>query len=278
MEPDMRSAPVAEGSRHFLDLEKLDPAYLSGLRNELARVYGVGGYADEDARMVAGDFDQGWFAGNPPPWKPDRIGPLLASLPPTIPAFRAAMERMEIFSGTVVYQPYLMANALSRARVRRDHRAILGFTGYLAHFTGDLFVPLHLTANYKGQYSGNPVFNDKERGDVHARFETGFIKARLETVLTALARPQSPPEEVRLDDITRLCIGAAATSYPLAERILAADNQASKKADPRRDWDGYLKAVSPEFIAITEIQLKSASRLLAALILASYREQDGRAK
>jgi hypothetical protein len=276
MEPDMRSAPVAEGSRHFIDLEKLDASYIAGLKEDLGRVYGDSGYADEDARMVTADFDAKWFAGSPPPWKAERIGPLLASLPPSITAMRASLNRMEIFCGTVVYQPYLMARALARARERNDRKAIIGFTGYLAHYTSDLFVPLHLTANYKGQYTGNPSFNDKERGDVHCRFESGFIKARLETINTELSRQHPVPEAVSMEDITRFCIKSAGETYPLAERVTTADNLASRKADPRKDWNGYLREVSPEFLPLATGQMRQASRMLAGMIIASYREPVAR--
>lgn len=275
MEPDMRSAPVAEGSRHFLDLEKLDPAYLDGLRADLDRVYGEAGYPDEDARLVAGDFDAKWFRNSPPPWKSARIGPLLASLPPTITAMRASMNRMEVFCGTVVYQPYLMARALARARERSDKKAVICFTGYLAHYSGDLFVPLHLTANYKGQYSGNPSFNDRERGDVHCRFESGFIKSRLETITAELSAINREPDAVSIDEITPLCGKSAGESYKLAERITTADNNASKKADPRRDWNGYLQNVSPDFLPLAVGQMRLASRMLASLIVASYRQPMG---
>ena len=272
MEPDMRSAPVAEGSRHFIDLEKLDPAYLAGLRADISRIYGDSGYADEDARLVTGDFDSKWFNNTPPPWKMERIGPLLAALPPTITAMRSSMMRMEIFTGTLIYQPYLMARALARARERNDRRAIIGFTGYLAHYTGDLFVPLHLSANYKGQYSGNPTFNDKERGDVHCRFESGFVKARLETINTVLTRQHSAPEIITMKDITSACIASAKVNYALVERLLNADNQASEKRSPKSDWNGYLQAVSPEFLPLATGQMQAASHLLASFIMASYKE------
>lgn len=270
MEPDRRSAPTSEGSRHYLDAEKLDPAYQQALKDRLSRQFGDAGYADEDARDLVAGLDRDFFSKDQPPWKPERVSPLWASLPPNITEYRKAFGREEIFTGSVVYQPFLLFRALVRARGKGDLKWTLPGTGYLAHFTGDLTMPFHLTANYKGQFTGNLVFSDKERGDIHARFETGFVKARRETIAAALKKAAINPVIIAPASITPRALRLAADSYAFTGAILKADASATGGADPRGDWERYLDAVSAEFLPLMVRQMAASSQFLADLILSAY--------
>ncbi len=269
VEPDKHSSVPTEGCKHYLNIEKLDPSYLTSLKAALDRTYGGEGFADEDARGLAAGIERPLFARRPPPWSEEETGPLWERVPPTLTSFRKRYGHMEIFIGTVVYQPLLYTRALSRAIVKGDSRWIAKHAGYLAHYVGDLHVPLHVTSNYKGQYSGNPAFGDRRRshGTVHARFEIGHLRAHLESLKRDVARACRVAQPVQPDRITPRAIAAAREAYRLAEGLMKADRDAARQADPQRSWSRYLKAVSPAFKPVTTRQLTAASVMLADLLL-----------
>ncbi|MEK7765537.1 MAG: hypothetical protein AAB368_04805, partial [bacterium] len=198
VEADSLSAVPAEACKHWIDVEKLDPGYLRSLRDALQRQYGGEAYADEDARAFATTVDHAAFRRDPPPWSAARLAPLWDALPPTLEGFRARYGRLETFIGVIPYQPLLYTRALARSLAAGDRRRIVHAAGYLAHYVADLHVPVHVTSDYKGQYSGNGIFKDRERdrGDVHVRFESGFVKAALPALereaRKTLATPGTP--------------------------------------------------------------------------------------
>jgi len=267
VEPDHRSQVPAEGCKHWINIEKTAPDYLAQLDAALHREYGTEGWADEDARGVAAALDDRVFRADPPPWTAARVDPLWSALPPTLDAFRAAHGRLDVFIGTVVYQPLLYTRALARALARGDTRRALAYAGYLAHYTADLHVPVHVTANYRGQYSSHLLFEDRERGDPHCRFETGYLKADLARIVEAVKARRNRPVVLAPDRITPLVIEAARHAYDLAPRLLEIDRTAVARADPRRDWEGWLAAVTPAYRDLASAQLAAAADLLSSLLL-----------
>jgi hypothetical protein len=264
--PDALNAVPEEASRHWVDIEKTDPAYLARLRDALKEVFGDAGWAGEDARGVGAGVDADLFPSDPPPWA--RSGPLWDSLPLTITAFRERYPREEQFIGTVIYQPYLYAVALSRALAAADRRRTAQMAGYLAHYASDLAVPLHVTSNYKGQYTGNLVYSDKERGDVHSRFETGYTNARAAPIAAALKAGLKGwrPSPLGAGDITPRAVALAREGYSALPSLIEADRKACAAADPRTAWDAWVIAVDPVFGPIAAGRMEAAVRLVAVLL------------
>ena len=158
---------------------------------------------------------------------------LLSRLPDSAAGFAESYGPLEPFIGSVVYQPALYCHALSRAVKRNDRKAILQYAGYLAHYTTDLTVPLHLTANYKGQYSDNPRFRNREYGDLHARFDTAFVSEILPTLTVKLrGTGREPIRYESMSQITRAALEKARHAYRLAEGIIRADLLACRKKGP----------------------------------------------
>lgn len=270
VEPDKHSTVPAEGCKHYLNIEKLDRRYLAALQTALKRTYGQTGFADEDARGVAARIERRLFTRSPPPWSAEEVQPLWKQLPPTLPAFRTRYKQMEIFIGTVVYQPLLYTQALSRAIANGSQRWTFRYAGYLAHYVGDLHVPLHVTTNYKGQYSGNPVIASSRRSsrtDVHARFEIGLIRSHLDFLRREIAKACRDARPIAPQDITPRAIAAAQEAYSLAEIVLETDRRAASQADPRRAWPRYLRAASSTLKPLAARQLAAASIMLADLLL-----------
>ncbi len=266
------SRPVAEGSRHYIDLEKLDATYLAALRKRMESALGTAGYADEDARDVIGELDRAFFTRDPPPWSKDRIASLTAGLPSSLAAYRTRYGREEIFIGSVVYQPFLFTRALSRIRRTGNRRLIAVFAGYLAHYTADLHVPFHLTINYKGQFTDNPAFRDQERGDIHARFETGFVKSHASALAARLRKVRYTPVKRPFDEIAPTCIRTMEKTYTDIFPLLEVDRRAASRAAPDGDWETYLSLVSDVFMERAASRMEASARLLADLFLTAATE------
>jgi hypothetical protein len=269
LEPDRHSTVPAEGSKHFIDIELLDPSFLSSLTTELKINGAAQGLADEDARGIAILLERTFFVRQPLPWSDQETAQLWEKLPPGLPGFRAAYPGLETIMGTVVYQPFLYTRALARAIRRGDQRWIQIYAGMLVHYTGDLYVPLHVTANYKGQFSGNLIFDDarKGHGDVHARFEIAFLKHRLESIRAAVATARREPKPLKAAEINAGAIAAARLTYAQVEPILVADREAAAKYDPARAWPRYAAEVGPVFEPVVARQIAAASAMLADLLL-----------
>ena len=266
--PDAHNTVPEEACRHWVDIEKTDPAYLSGLHKALDAAYGDAGWTGEDARTVGAGVDAAFFADNAPPWAAARSGPLWAALPPTITAFRERYGRDELFIGIVTYQPYLFARALYRALANADSRKTALMAGLLAHYASDLTVPFHVTSNYRGQFTGNLGFNDKERGDIHARFETGFTKARSSALAAQLkaALKGWRPSPIDAGAITPRAVSLAREGYSALPALLEADLGACRKADPRTAWNAWVAEAEPAFGPAAAARMEAATRFVAVLL------------
>lgn len=267
-EPDKHHSLPLESCRHWLDLEKLSPEYVARLKSAAASAC-PRGCADEHLRDIALQIDSAYFKIFPPPFGPERARSLWDSLPVLYRDFRATYGELETAIGSVVYQPELYAAALVQARAAGDARAAAKFAGLLAHYAADAFEPFHLTADYRGQYSGNLYFRHSERGDAHARFETGFIRARREKIAQALSASPGDPAPPPPGGITARVIASSRLAYGLLPALIEADRQACERADPRRKWNAYLREADPVFMDIAARQMAAASRLLAGIFLAS---------
>ncbi len=239
------------------------------MEDRLASSFGTDGWADEDARVEDTAVTTARFTADPPPWDPARLAPLWTALPPTIEAFRQAHGRMELFTGSIVYQPFLYARAFARAVAAGDRKRALRHAAWLAHYTADLTMPLHITSNYRGQFSGNLIFSDRERGDVHARLESGYLKERLAEISAEVKKARHKPVLLAPGEIFPLCLEAARATYARIPVVLEADRKACAAADPRRNWEGYVGAVDPAFHRPVVEQLTVAVDLVARLLLSA---------
>lgn len=262
--PDQHSGAVpAEACKHWINIEKFEPGYLAALKANMDAIADDAGAADEDLRGAGALTDQARFPSDPPPFAPDRVLALWTGLPPSITALRERHGRMELHLGTVVYQPYLYAKAFAGAVARGDRRRAIQYAGWLGHYAADLHVPVHVTANYKGQYSGNLLFDDRERGDLHVRFESAYVKSEKRWLTREMKRRMGPVRTVAAAALTPLAIAAARDAYAKLPAVIAADLAAGKAADPRRSWGDFLEAAAPGWRKIAAAQLTAAAEFLA---------------
>lgn len=270
-EPDRHARVPSEGCRHWIDVEKLDPAYLEVLDARLRSAYGGRDFPDEDAKSLGYAVDDRFFPGRPFPPAPSSLAALWKLIPATLDEFRSRYGRREIFIGSVVYQPVLYTRALARALADGEERAAHAAAGYLVHFVGDLHVPFHASANYKGQYSGNLIFPDRKegRGDVHARFETAFVNHRMGALRRAVLGSIRPAKALPLDHVTPRVIESAREAYGMIDALLEADRSATAVAHPGKAWDRYLARVAPAFEPAAARQMTAAAQMIGDLLLSA---------
>lgn len=154
-------------------------------------------------------------------------------------------------------------NALVAAMKARDIEEALRRAGHLAHFVSDATMPLHATKNYKGQSSGNVIFDAPEDPNrhVHVRFEIGMIAANRRDV-EATVRKCIVATHVVTDPAAE-AMDLAKDAYSDIDAILTADRELLKAG----------AAVTPEYFAAMYRQVGdiATTRLaLAATEIASY--------
>jgi len=121
--------------------------------------------------------------------------------------------------------------ALVKAFADRDYDAILKSAGYVAHYVADSTMPLHATKNYKGQDSGNVIFEGGALDrHVHVRFEIGMIETYRQTVEARVAEKLAKAHKVT--DPAGESFVLLAVSYNFIEPILAADREFLKEGQP----------------------------------------------
>jgi hypothetical protein len=120
-------------------------------------------------------------------------------------------------------------NLLVDAFIARDWTAAVAHAADIGHYAGDLHQPLHLTANYDGQLSG-------QRG-IHSRFESRMTGRHL-----AEFTPFSGAASLMPDPLERTFDWIDAT-YPGVSIILAADLVAKSAAGGSTTIDAYYNAL-----------------------------------
>jgi hypothetical protein len=133
------------------------------------------------------------------------------------------------------------------------------FAAVMAHYIQDAHQPLHASANYDGQLTGNT--------GIHARFESALFE-RFQARLTI--RPAAPTAIVNSRDAA---FDALLSSYQLVNPILKADDEAKQGKDTYDDE--YFERLFTKVRPILEQRLGEAITATAGLIMGAW-EQAGR--
>lgn len=119
----------------------------------------------------------------------------------------------------------------------------------LGHYVADSHQPLHLTANYNGQLTGNK--------GIHSRYETKMIDPHLDELMVPAG------QAVYLDNVSEKVFEYIHQLYPDVARILAADSMATT-LDPAQD-STYYAVMWAELDSITIDALNRAALDLASI-------------
>jgi hypothetical protein len=133
------------------------------------------------------------------------------------------------------------------------------FAAVMSHYIQDAHQPLHASANYDGQMTGNT--------GIHARFETALFE-RFQSRLTIRPAPPAPILNSR-----DAAFDALLSSYKQVDSILKADDEA-KKGKETYD-DEYYERLFTTVRPILEQRLGEAITATAGLIMGAW-EQAGR--
>ncbi|HPR62419.1 MAG TPA: T9SS type A sorting domain-containing protein, partial [Prolixibacteraceae bacterium] len=130
--------------------------------------------------------------------------------------------------GTLPWATLITYDSLVAAFARPDFDKAVLLAADLSHYVADGHMPLHLTANYNGQLTGNK--------GIHSRYESSMINRYI-------AQIQFDSVEIELlTDVRDYVFNYMYKCYPYVDSILIADNYA-KTIDANTSSSAYLSAM-----------------------------------
>lgn len=143
---------------------------------------------------------------------------------------------------------------LKTAFKNNDREKIMEYTGYLSHYTGDLFQPLHTTSNHDGQLTGND--------GIHLRFEDSMIAYNIKSIKLKDYKLELKPLVIEsIFDVIR-------ENHRVLSKILDADTYASNlyEIGSREYYNQLFKTTK----GIVEERISKAGAFLLELIKLAY--------
>lgn len=213
-------------------------------------------------------------------------------LPATRAEFVAWCLTHNIDPNHVGYVPYAVAEwterlTMSFAEARRwpgnpyIQNKSLVYAGILAHYAGDICMPLHTTVDYDGRVK--PDGSSSHTG-IHAKVDSLIEKLALRPVDLAQAQNITPLPDVTLPPANQLSNGRSSraglisglmpailqelqSSRALINRTYALESQL-----PPTDRDGAAWQPTPEITAFTTERGRAATHFIASLYLTAWRK------
>lgn len=140
-----------------------------------------------------------------------------------------------------------------------DWEAALLAAANLSHYIGDAHVPLHLTYNYNGQYTGNY--------GVHARFDVELAKRVLKRRELSPGIAEAGAE---VADVAEFIFGIIPDGYIWVDNILRADSKAKRG---REDYDEVYYSRLEKLIGdLAHERMSAAARNVARIWLRAWVE------
>ncbi|HUW58820.1 MAG TPA: hypothetical protein VMZ92_19440, partial [Planctomycetota bacterium] len=171
-------------------------------------------------------------------------------------------------AGTLPWEIAARTEQLTDAFREARWEDVLKHSAWIGHFIADATVPLHTTKNYKGQFSGNVILD--ERGPnrtVHHRLEWGLLEALPEHYDAVVGRPENVKP---LDDVLAEAWRTIRTSYTLIPEVLNADREASgldASFGPR-----YYHRLDERVGELVKRQLERSQEMVASVWLTAWKD------
>ncbi len=134
------------------------------------------------------------------------------------------------------------------------HKAML-FAADLGHYIGDMHMPLHITRNYNGQYTGQT--------GVHSRFESNMINTYNGQII------YSGDSLIYIDNISEFVFNTLYNNYNYVDSVLRCDSLAKAFAGNTSSTAYYSKMWELSKNFTTEL-FRSASHKLTCLIYTAW--------
>ncbi|MCB2221755.1 MAG: T9SS type A sorting domain-containing protein [Bacteroidetes bacterium] len=129
------------------------------------------------------------------------------------------------------------------------------FAADLGHYVADGHMPLHITRNYNGQYSGNQ--------GIHSRYEIDMIDAFYSQISY-----EGNPIDV-IDDVNQYVFDYLYSNYSYVDSVLAADDYATSLTGSTSS-SAYYNALWEQSEAFTVGLFQNASHTLAELMYTAW--------
>jgi hypothetical protein len=160
-----------------------------------------------------------------------------------------------IDQGTLPWTTLITFDSLTSCFQRGDWNRSALFAADLGHYVGDGHMPLHITRNYNGQFTGQT--------GIHSRYESTMI-SRYES---QLVYPADPAQYV--DNAGEYVFRYIYENYRYVDSILIADNYAKTIAGSTSS-DAYYQALWEQSGDFTRRMMQNASAALADLIYTAW--------
>lgn len=124
----------------------------------------------------------------------------------------------------------------------RDWPGAIRNAGYLSHFAAESTQPLHVTKNYKGQETGNVIYeldygdpNVVDR-DIHIRFESGLVRRHRDE----LEKRMQPSRAGRISDPVEGAFRMLSNSLDHVQQLLQADKEVTEALGIDEDYESFV--------------------------------------
>lgn len=141
--------------------------------------------------------------------------------------------------------------------LRHDWDKAVLFASDLGHYVADGYMPLHITRNYNGQYSGNE--------GIHSRFESTMVNAYISQI-TYSGQPIS-----YIENVNQYVFDYIYGNYTYVDSVILADDYA-KTFSTNTSSSAYKQALWDYSKDFTTMLFKNASHSLAELIYSAWTE------
>jgi len=140
---------------------------------------------------------------------------------------------------------------------RRDFEKAKYFAADLSHYVADGHMPLHITSNYNGQYTGNT--------GIHSRYESDMVNRFLSKI------NYEGSELKKIENMNDYVFNYLYQSYPYIDSIIAADNYA-KTVDQNTSSSAYTDAIWKKTETFTNELFRRASYAYSEIFYNAWME------
>lgn len=166
-------------------------------------------------------------------------------------------ERFVKDQGTLPWATMASYDSLVSTLQRRDYEKALLFAADLSHYVADGHMPLHLTRNYNGQFTGNK--------GIHSRYESDMVNHFVDQLVPG------GEEVLKAEDIQDFIFSYMYRNYSLLDSILSADDYAKTVSSDTKST-AYRNALWEYTNEMTIDLFASASHAFASLWYTAWLE------
>jgi len=146
-------------------------------------------------------------------------------------------------------------DSLRNCMQRLDFAKAQIFAADLGHYVADGHMPLHITRNYNGQYTGNT--------GIHSRYESTMINAHISEIL------YSGTEAQEISNVNEYIFDYLYNSYTYCDSVLLADDYA-KTFSTNTSSTAYKNALWEKSKSFTSPLFEKASHAFAELLFTAW--------